>query len=245
MTLHAFKGLVTLVLGLVAPMAPPAHADQFQMAADNARVPCGVSRRELTRFSLVGDQFGALNKVSAGTPYNDFSVTHDPLRGDIYISVPDGFAPRTLTFFATSKKGYVYQFVCEVRDVESQQIFVTNPAIASGEARTWEEETPLRTTAVRLIQAMAANATVAGYQVSQPGSTSRQSGNLLLTLMAEYRGARLVGRAIRIQNRAVTATTLAEADLAPPGTLALTIERPELAPGEASMVFFVSEIGGQ
>jgi conjugal transfer pilus assembly protein TraK len=86
----------TIALAATLGLSPaPAFADQFQMAADNARVPCAVSRRELTRFSLVGDQFAALNKIAAGTPYNDFSVTHDPLRGDIYLSVPDGFAPRT------------------------------------------------------------------------------------------------------------------------------------------------------
>lgn len=238
-------GLTAALAALVQLPTAPALADQFEMAADNARVPCAVSRRELTRFSLVGDQFAALNKIAAGTPYNDFSVTHDPLRGDIYLSVPDGFAPRTLTFFATTRKGFVYQFVCEIRDVESQQVFITNPAIAEGEGRAWEEQTPLRTTAVRLIQAMAGNQTVAGYLVSQPGSASRQTGNLTLTLLSEYRGPRLIGRAVRVQNRAAAPIRLTEADLAPPGTLALTIEQPDLGPGEATMVYFVSELGGR
>jgi len=240
-----FRLSAVLLLAGIAPLATPAHADQYQMAADNARVPCAVSRRELTRFSLVGDQFGALNKIAAGTPFNDFSVTHDPLRGDIYLSVPDGFAPRSLTFFATSKKGYVYQFVCEVRDIPSQQLFVTNPAIADGEARAWEDETPIQTTAARLVQAMADNRSVAGYQLTQPGSVWRQSGNLVLTLIAEYRGARLVGRAVQIQNRSTAPVTLTEADLAPDGTLAFAIEQPQLAPGAASKVYFVSEAGAR
>ena len=237
--------VAALLAGAFVLALPAARADQYQLAADNSRVPCAVSRRELTRISLVGDQFGALNKIATGTPFNDFSVTHDPLRGDIYLSVPEGYAPRTLTFFATSKKGFVYQFVCEVRDIDSQQIFVTNPAIADGEARAWEEETPLRTTAVRLIQAMAGNRTVAGYQLLQPASLSRQVGPLTLALVSEYRGGRLIGRAVRITNRSPAPVALSEADLVPPGTLAVTLEEAELAPGQSAMVYFVSEAGAR
>lgn len=69
--------------------ARPALADQYKMAADNARVDCTVSRHELTRISLIGDQIAAVSKVAAGGPYNDFSVVNEPIRGDIYVAVPD------------------------------------------------------------------------------------------------------------------------------------------------------------
>ena len=72
--------------------ASPVLADQFRMAADNARVECTASKKELTRISLVGDQFASLNKVATGVPYNDFSVVNEPTRGDIYLSVPDTYA---------------------------------------------------------------------------------------------------------------------------------------------------------
>ena len=36
-------------------MASPAFADQYKVAADNARVDCTVAKNELTRISLVGD----------------------------------------------------------------------------------------------------------------------------------------------------------------------------------------------
>jgi hypothetical protein len=98
---------------------------------------------------------------------------------------------------------------------------------------------------VRLIQAMAANRPVSGYLVSQPSSATRQAGNLTLTLLSEYRGPRLVGRAVRVQNRAAAPVRLQESDLAPPGTLALTIEQPELGAGEATIVYFVSPLGGR
>jgi hypothetical protein len=73
-----------------------------------------VSARELTRFALVDDQFASVSKISTGTPYNDFAVTNEPLRGDIYVSVPETFAARSISFFATTKKGFVYKVSCQV-----------------------------------------------------------------------------------------------------------------------------------
>lgn len=233
-------GIVPLLL-----VQAPARADQYRMAADNAKVECVASRRDLTRISLVGDQFAGLQKMAGGTPYNDFSVVNEPVRGDIYLSVPEGFAPASINFFATSKKGFVYKFVCQVQDTEAQQVFVTNPALSGQEARQWEDETPLRSTAVRLIQAMATNATVEGYRLRQPAGMSSNLGSLGLTLIAEYRGAQLLGKAIRLTNRSSAPVTLSETMLAPTGTLAVTFAAPALAAGESTMMWLVGPAGDE
>lgn len=227
-----------LVLG-----TSPAWADQYRQAADNARVDCVVSSRDLTRIALVGDAFASVSKVSTGYPYNDFTVTSEPIRGDIYLSVPDGFASRRLSFFATSKKGYVYKFACTVGGEESEQIFVTNPALGLDQAREWEAKTSPRETAVRLIQAMASSATVDGYQLRQVAAAPTRIGELTVRLIAEYRGAALVGRVLRIDNRGTKPATVRPGDIAPSGTLALSVATPELAPGAASTVWLVGLAG--
>ena len=141
---------------LLAAAATPAHAaDQFKQAADGAAIECSVSARELTRFALIDDQFASVSKISTGTPYNDFAVTNEPVRGDIYVSVPETYAARSISFFATTKRGFVYKVACRVEQIPAAQIFVTNPAIAKTKAADWESQTPLETSAVRLIQAMA------------------------------------------------------------------------------------------
>ncbi|WP_188946091.1 TraK domain-containing protein, partial [Polymorphobacter multimanifer] len=89
--------LEILALSFVAgALAPPARADQFRMAADNARIDCVASKRELTRISLVGDSFASLNKVATGVPYNDFSVVAVSLKNDIYLSVPETYAAKAI-----------------------------------------------------------------------------------------------------------------------------------------------------
>ena len=234
----------SVAIAMVALMPTAAAADQFRMAADNARVECQASKKELTRISLVGDQFASVSKVATGVPYNDFSVVNEPVRGDIYLSVPDAYAARAINFFATSKKGYVYKFVCEVAAIEAQQIFITNPALAQSQARAWEEQTPIEATAVRLIRAMATSATIDGYELRQPNTLPVTVAGLSVRLIAEYRGAVLIGKALRIENRSAATIVLREADLAPQGTLAVTIAKPELAPGEATSAWLVGQVGG-
>ncbi len=237
-------GYAMLALG-TAMLASPAFADQYRMAADNARVDCTVSKDDITRISLVGDQIASVSKRMTGGPYSDFSIVNEPIRGDIYVAIPDAYAARTISFFATSKKGYVYQFTCGVSQVDAQQVFVTNPGLASEKAAEWEGQTPLQDTAVRLIKAMSTQGDVDGYDIRQPAGAAAKVGDLSVRLIAEYRGAALKGKVLRIENKSTRPVVLSEADLAPRGTLAVTIAQPTLAPGQATAAYLVGQNGDQ
>ena len=229
---------------LIALAAVPAEAaDQFKQAADGAGIECSVSARELTRFALVGDQFASVSKISSGTPYNDFAVTNEPIRGDIYVSVPETYAAGSISFFATSRKGFVYKVSCRVEPIPAAQVFITNPAIATSEAAQWESETPLATSAVRLVQAMANDRTIEGFEVRQATALPARVGDLEIQLVAEYRGASLAGKVVRITNRGRVSITLAERDLAPRDTLAVSIVTPTLEPGSSTTAFVVGANG--
>lgn len=231
-------GLVLVGAGL-ALSAAPAFADQYKMAADNARVDCIVSNRDLTRISLIGDGFANVSKVSTGYPYNDFSVTHEPLRGDIYLSVPESFAARSLSFFATSKKGFVYKFACAIEPTEAQQIFVTNPALALEKVAAAEPEPSLAERAIGLIQAMAGSGPADGYELRQPAVAPVRVGPLSLRLIAEYRGDALVGKILQLENKGAKPILLSETDLAPDRALAISLSSPSLAPGAAATAYLV------
>jgi conjugal transfer pilus assembly protein TraK len=224
---------------------PTLAADQFRQAADGSSIECAVSARELTRFALIDDQFASVSKISSGTPYNDFAVTNEPLRGDIYVSVPETFAARAISFFATTRKGFVYKIACRIEPIPAVQIFITNPAIARNMAADWEKETPLTASAVRLIQAMADDRSVAGFEVRQVAASSARVGDLEVQLIADYRGSSLAGKVIRIANRGKENVTLAERDLAPAGALAVAIVSPVLAPGMSTTAFVVGANWGQ
>jgi len=226
-------------------LASPALADQFKQTADGGTIECSVSARELTRFSLIGDQFASVSKISSGYPYNDFAVTNEPVRGDIYVSVPETFAAARISFFATTRAGYVYKFSCGIEKVEATQVFITNPAIAKSDAGRWESKTPLEESAVRLVQAMAGQQNIEGYEVRQSAQLPTRVGSLELQLIAEYRGAALAGKVIRIANRGAELVTLTERDLSPKDSLAVSIAEPNLAPGTSTTAFVVGPNGEQ
>ena len=236
---HA-RVLLLSAAALLAVAAEAAHAaDQFKQAADGAGIECIVSARELTRFALVDDQFASVSKISTGTPYNDFAVTNEPVRGDIYVSVPETYAARSISFFTTTKKGFVYKVACRVEQIPATQVFITNPAIAKNRAADWESQTPIETSAVRLIQAMANDRTVDGFEVRQSTAIPARVGDLEVQLIADYRGAGLTGKVVRIHNRGSKPVTLAERDLAPRDTLAVSIAEPKLEPGTSTTAFVV------
>jgi conjugal transfer pilus assembly protein TraK len=224
---------------------PTLAADQFRQAADGSSIDCAVSARELTRFALVDDQFASVSKISSGTPYNDFAVTNEPLRGDIYVSVPETFAARAISFFATTRKGFVYKIACRIEPIPAVQVFITNPAIARNMAADWEKETPLTASAVRLIQAMADDRSVEGFEVRQVAASPARVGDLEVQLIADYRGSSLAGKVIRIANRGKANVKLAERDLAPAGALAVAIVSSVLAPGMSTTAFVVGANGEQ
>lgn len=238
-----------VLIGLaVFSLATPAMAatDQTLMAADGAQVTCSASAKDLTRISLVQDEFASVSKINTGNPSDDFSVVNEPVRGDIYLSVPDGFARSALSFFGTSKRGYVYKFQCRVSGDQAVQVFITNPAIAKEAAEQGAPQVAQASSeegAVALVQAMYANKTVDGYEMRQRSLKPVYVGDLKVQMIAEYRGDTMTGRVLRIENKGTQATTLTEATVAPPTALAVSIAEAKLAPGKVTTAYLVSRNG--
>ena len=239
-----------LIAVAVFVFAAPAFAagDQTLMAADGAQVSCNASAKDLTRISLVGDEFAGVSKINTGNPSDDFSVVNEPVRGDIYLSVPEGFGRQVLSFFGTSKRGYVYKFQCRISGDQAVQVFVSNPAIAkadaveAGQTKVASAVSP-EDAAVSLVQAMYANKSVDGYEMRQRSLKPVYVGNLKVQMIAEYRGEAMTGRVLRIENKGTAETTLTEASVAPASSLAVSIAEPKLAPGRVTTAYLVSRNG--
>lgn len=218
----------------------PAYADQTVMVEDNARVECAASARDLTRISLVGDEFASVSKVQAASELDDFNVVNEPTRGDIYIAVPETYRAKTLSFFGTTKKGFVYKFACRVEPIEAQQVFLSNQAaVARPESPSDEEAPDGDETAVRLVQAMASQKVVPGYHMARAALVPVRSGDLSVQLVSEYQGLDFVGRVIRIENLGSKPALLSESMIAPSASVAVSIANPELQPRQVTAAYVV------
>lgn len=223
-----FPGALTAVALAAAScaFANPAHADQFVEAADGAAIDCVLARGALTRIALIEDGFANVSKMASGYPYNDFEVTHEPVRGDIYVSVPLQYASARVSFFATSSAGYVYKFACRVEGEEASQLFVTNPGLVRPDAAEWEGQAPTRDdAAIRLIEAMASDAVLPGFRARAELSRPRRTDNLEVQQIAEYEGAELIGQAFTLRNLGPAPVDLAGERDAPAGALAFAYGR--------------------
>ena len=237
-------GAALICLGALC-LAAPAMADQSIPAADNGTVACIASAKDLTRISLAGDQFASVSKISNGNPAEDFKIVNEPVRGDIYLSVPDGFARGTLSFFGTSRKGYVYKFVCQVRGSDAEQVFVTNTAIKAEAARDWEVRSSPEDSAVRLAQAMYRSETIEGFEIRQDVLEPVTVGKLEVQQVGEYRGADLKGLVLRVRNTGREGLALDENVLAAKDAVAFMTPVSELAPGQAAAVYLIQSNGGR
>lgn len=237
-------GAALLAIGFNLAFAGPAWADQTVMASDGSRVDCAASSRDLTRISLVEDQFASVSKVSTGNPGDDFTVVNEPVRGDIYLSVPEGYPRPSLSFFATSKRGYVYKLVCRIAGEDAVQIFISNPAIANERtAAAAPSRTEPREEAAALVQAMYAQSVIDGYQMRQAVRSPVHVGTLRVQMIAEYRGAQLNGRVLRIENRGREPVELDAATVAPASAVAVSVAEPRLAPGQVTTAYLVMGTG--
>ena len=225
-------------------LAQPAWADQTIMAADNAQVDCQASAKDLTRISLIEDEFASVSKISTGNPQDDFSVVNEPVRGDIYLSVPEGYGRQALSFFGTTKRGYVYKFMCRIQGDAAAQVFVSNPAIAkekAAEAAPQQVAAGPQDAAVELVQAMYSNSVADGYEMRQRALKPVYVGKLKVQVIAEYRGQDLTGKVLRIENTGDAPTELTERTVAPASALAVSIAEPKLAPGKVTTAYLVSQ----
>ncbi|NBW75734.1 MAG: conjugal transfer protein TraK [Sphingomonadaceae bacterium] len=237
-------GLCLIAAG-VSLLASPAMADQQVAAADNGTVACIASARDLTRFSLKDDQFASVSKITTGVPTEDVKIVNEPVRGDIYLSVPDGYSRQSVSFFATTRKGFVYKFVCQVRGNDAEQIFIANNAIASERARDWEVRSSPEDAAVRLSQAMYRSEQIDGFEIRQTVLEPVMVGRLQVQQVAEYRGADLKGLVLRVRNTGKQQVALDENVLAARGVVAFMTPVSSLAADQETAVYLIQSNGGQ
>jgi len=226
-------------------MASPACADQTVLAADNGTVGCVASAKDLTRISLESDQFASVSKISTGNADEDVKIVNEPNRGDIYLSVPDGYQKSRLSFFGTTRKGFVYKFVCEVRGEEAEQIFVANNAIQAEVARQTLRPLSPDETAIRLIRAMYRGEAIESFEQVAAVLAPVRIGKLEVQQIGQYRGKDLRGLVLRVRNTSREPITLDEQVLSARGAVAFMAPVTELAPNTSSAVYLIQKAGAR
>lgn len=232
---------LTLVAGSLASTATPAFADEHILAVDNGEVQCQASKSDLTRIALKDDQFVSVSRVQTGIEGQDFGIVHEPTRGDIYLSVPEGYSKPNISFFGTTKKGFVYKFDCRVGGEGAVQVFVANADIENPRAQpqTLPTFASLDDQAVGLVRAMFEQRSVVGFEISDAARAAVNVGDIKVQLVNEYASPTLTGKVLRIENTGASPIVLSEELIAGNGAIAVTISNPNLESGQATAAYVV------
>ena len=242
--LSRLTGAALIASGLVLT-ASPALADETILVADNGEVRCQASKSDLTRISLKDDQFVSVSRVQSGIESEDFSIVHEPTRGDIYISVPQGYAKPNISFFGTTQNGFVYKFDCQVAVEAAVQVFVANADVERPQARpeTLQANASLDDRAVGLVRAMFEQRSVSGFEISDAARAPVNVGAIKVQLLSEYRSPTMNGKVLRIDNTGDAPISLQEELIAGDGAIAVSISNRDLAKGQATAAYVVVPAG--
>jgi conjugal transfer pilus assembly protein TraK len=237
----AERAIGVALMGVGLANATPAYADQTLLVADNGTVHCEASAKDLTRISLKDDQFASVSKVQAANPADDFQVVNEPLRGDIYLSVANGFSKPTISFFGTTRKGFVYKFICAVGGSDARQVFIANADVEHPRpvGEQWPAGLSAQDASSRLIAAMYAQKPVEGFDITWRALVPVNIDTLVVQMVGQYVGASYTGKLLKITNRGNKPAVLSEDKVAPADAIAVSITNPRLAPGEETTVFIV------
>ena len=233
----------TLIVAAAVLSASPAWADETLMAADNGEIACTVAAKGLTRISLKDDRFASISKLTVGSETEDFTVVNEPTRGDIYISIPDGYSKPTVSFFGTTGKGFTYKFACRTGAGDAQQVFVHNRDLLAQQPAEVARRSSPQDASIALVQAMYSGASLDGYEVRQPLLNAVQVGELKVQMITEYRGLDVSGRVLRIENKGRKDVLLDEKVIAPSNAVAVSVSNPTLKAGEATTAYIVLPAG--
>lgn len=244
------RAIGVALMGVGLANAAPAYADQTLLVADNGTVHCEASANDLTRISLKDDQFASVSKVQAANPADDFQVVNEPLRGDIYLSVANGFSKPSISFFGTTRKGFVYKFICAVGGSDARQVFIANADVEHPRpvGEQWPAGLSAQEASARLIAAMYAQKPIEGFDITWRALVPVNIDTLVVQKVGQYVGTSYTGKRLKITNRGAKPTVLTEAKVAPADAIAVSITNPRLAPGEETTAFIVqrrADAGGQ
>ena len=236
-------GAALIGAGLFLAAGPALASDEVLPTRDNSEIACTVSLRGLTRISLKDDRFASISKLTTGVETDDFTVVHEPTRGDIYLSLPDGYARSDVSFFGTTAKGFVYKFNCRAAGERAHQIFVENRDLLKETLQPAAAPGSPRDVTIALVQGMYAGGAVDGFELRQPNLDPVRVGPLKVRMISEYRGPDVSGRVLRIENESDRAVTLDETVIAPSNAVAVSVATPVLRPGQATTAYIVLPAG--
>jgi len=223
---------------LLSPLlAEQACALQVVDAQDGATVVAKLSRQEITRIRF---EHSRVRKVTGNA--GEFVLEKDDERGEVFIRPTDPTSSKPVNLFISSDQATVALLLQPV-DLPGDSIVIREPGPSrDGPARLEASGQHVRTMK-NLLLALADDSLPEDMTVHEPGREVALWPGIRFTLLRALVGTNHVAEKFLLSNTGSAVRELSEQAFFKRGVMAISIERPRLAPGESSSVFVIRKRG--
>lgn len=218
--------------------AESAPALQIVDAQDGQTVLAKISRKEVTRIAF---ERARIRKVTGNA--GEFLLEKDEDKGQIFVRPVDPHSTKPINLFVSSDKGTVALLLQPV-DVPSDAIVIREPRQASSAPSRLEASGRHVRTLKNLLLALAQDAIPQDMQALEPARPMSLWPGTQLTLQRVLLGTSVVGEKFQLTNTGNSAIEVPANAFFKGGVMAVSVEQPQLAPGEATNLFVIRERHG-
>jgi conjugal transfer pilus assembly protein TraK len=216
---------------------------QVLHAQDGQTMVAKVSRREITRIAV---EDGRIRKVTGNA--GDFVLERDEAQGQVFLRPADPERTRPINLFVTTDRGTV-ALLLQPLDLPSDTLLIRHPDPSPSSSRTHGDKPlpiePKGSAASHLrslkdlLLVMADGLLPPEFEFEEVAMDVPLWVDTRMRLMRRWRGATRVGETYWLTNTGQTPLEVAEQHLFRLGHLAISVEKPTLAPGESTPVHVI------
>jgi len=223
--------------GAIICITNSAFAAQVKDVVTDGEVEAFIASDELSRIKVISDR---IRSVKAN--HGEVELLEDTALGEVYIR-PKMHVP--VNMFITTERDYTYKLLLLPKKIPSEQIFIRNKQIEESEQNKVKSEN-FKEEVISLIKAMSNSEDLVGFAREEVDKTKEaeklqkeKENSIEASQKLTYRGARLYGEVLEIKNASSEEFTLSPEIFNTEGLIALSIEKSELMPEEATKVYMV------
>jgi conjugal transfer pilus assembly protein TraK len=231
---HLLPALPILLSPLLAEQA---CALQVVDAQDGATVVAKLSRQEITRIRF---EHSRVRKVTGNA--GEFVLEKDDERGEVFIRPTDPTTSKPVNLFISSDTATVALLLQPV-DLPGDSVVIREPGPSRDAPSRLEASGQHVRTMKNLLLALADDSLPEDMTVHEPGREIALWPGTRFTLQRALMGTALVAEKFLLSNTGSAVRELPEQAFFKRGVMAISIERPSLAPGESTSVFVIRERG--
>lgn len=228
------KWVLRCIFFLGVSLSSISNSAEIKVAMEGELIAAIISKSQPTRISVMDDRIkNVVHKAGS------FSLSENTDNGDIFIIPNERLMLQTIHLFLLTEKGYTYQMALTPQVSDAKTILVRPSHLSTQKAVSWEQETPVRQTVVRLMKAMIDGEITQGITRVEKIESIPFKDGLELKLKSIFTGASLTGNVYQIKNETKEAVKLKEIRFYEDGVLAVHLEQSMLIPGAVANVYVV------